>query len=221
MHSDTTTVFSGIYSFYWWLNHVDPTGFLLCFHGCFAAVSISVFKLSKQTSRRSTQRRRSRATIKENCSIVSGNELFTTRRSSLAVIVGSALISPVSAIPLLSPDTFPSPPHNYTYELGLFFSWLCAFLYLSSRIPQILLNRSRRSVEGIAIPMFICAVMGNSTYALSLLLSDEAMMGGHEFWIASLPYLLGSAGTLIFDALIFAQSAMYRDNIPKQEDQED
>ncbi len=59
------------------------------------------------------------------------------------------------------------------------------------------------------MPMFFCAAMGNTTYALSLLLSDAAIQGGHTFWISSLPFLLGSAGTLIFDFIIFCQSFMY------------
>ena len=57
--------------------------------------------------------------------------------------------------------------------------------------------------------MFACAVMGNLTYASSLLLSDAALNGGWVFWQGSLPYLLGSAGTLVFDAIIFGQSLRY------------
>jgi solute carrier family 66 (lysosomal lysine-arginine transporter), member 1 len=63
--------------------------------------------------------------------------------------------------------------------------------------------------------MFMAAVMGNLTYAISLLVksSDPAFLFG------ALPYLLGSAGTVfgaltkvMFDFVIFSQYLFYRDD---------
>lgn len=131
---------------------------------------------------------------------------LTWTASSLAASNVSSLLSNSDKILPTTPGT---PQHDNTYQLGLVFSWICALTYLSSRLPQILLNHSRRSVSGVSMPMFFCAVMGNTFYAASMILSDAAVYGGHEFWIGSLPFLLGSAGTLIFDGLIFSQSLVY------------
>jgi hypothetical protein len=126
-------------------------------------------------------------------------------------------LSPVNGLHFLlssSPSDPPSPSipndsDSTSYQIGIFFAWTCAGLYLSSRLPQILHNAQRQSVDGLALPMFACAVMGNLTYASSLVLSDAAIQGGWAFWKCSLPYLLGSAGTLVFDAIIFGQSLRY------------
>lgn len=70
-----------------------------------------------------------------------------------------------------------------------------------SRIPQIIHNFQRQSVEGLSVSMFVLAAAGNSTYVLSILTRslDPA------FLMNSLPFLVGSGGTLLFDLIIFAQ----------------
>ena len=126
--------------------------------------------------------------------------------SSLIIpIIVSSLASPVSA----QIDTITDNLHKLDYKIGLLFSWICALLYLSSRIPQILLNYNNKSVSGLSISMFICAFMGNLTYSTSLILSDDANAGGSEFWIKSIPFLVGSFGTLCQDLVIFLQSFLY------------
>jgi uncharacterized protein with PQ loop repeat len=124
--------------------------------------------------------------------------------STLSIIVATGLISPVSALTMQ--DTSSS-----TFQLGLVFSWICAFLYFCSRMPQIWLNYKRKSVQGLSISMFMCAVMGNLTYASGMILSDRAWYGGIDFWKTSLPFVIGSAGTLFFDAMIFMQSCYYHE----------
>lgn len=91
------------------------------------------------------------------------------------------------------------------YKFGLFLSWICAVLYLTSRIPQILLNYKNKSVHGLSLEMFFCAFMGNLTYAVSLLLSCNTP----GFWMKSTPFLVGSMGTLIQDLFIILQSHIY------------
>lgn len=44
---------------------------------------------------------------------------------------------------------------------GQIFGYICAVLYLGSRIPQILLNRRRQSTEGLNALFFLFACLGN------------------------------------------------------------
>jgi uncharacterized protein with PQ loop repeat len=94
---------------------------------------------------------------------------------------------------------------EYTYTIGRIVSWICTCLYLSSRIPQILLNFKRRSCHGLAIAMFMCALFGNITYATSILVKSL----DPEYLMRALPFLLGTAGTVVFDIIIFLQWVMY------------
>ena len=121
-------------------------------------------------------------------------------------IIASALASPVSARKIL----ISASQFSEYYQLGMILSWICAILYLTSRIPQILLNYNNKSVKGLSISMFACAFMGNLTYAISLITSDDAFEGDREFWIRSLPFLVGSVGTLLQDGIIFCQSRWYQ-----------
>ena len=51
---------------------------------------------------------------------------------------------------------------------GQAFGYLCAILYLGSRVPQLLLNYRRKSTEGVSLLFFLFACMGNLTYVLSI-----------------------------------------------------
>lgn len=92
--------------------------------------------------------------------------------------------------------------------LAQFFGWLCAFLYLGSRIPQILLNYERKSCEGISFMFFLFACLGNLTYVISILAID---MSWNYLWVNS-SWLAGSLGTLGLDFTIFIQFFLYNEN---------
>lgn len=97
--------------------------------------------------------------------------------------------------------------------VGRIFAWVCAFLYLASRLPQIFKNLQRKSVDGLSSALFIFAALGNLTYTTSIVLSPA--MDYHQKVIEAIPYLLGSIGTLIFDVIIFTQFFWYgRRTIP-------
>lgn len=109
-----------------------------------------------------------------------------------------------------SSDT-PSPPKDDSDYLNDFnplaqvFGWLCAFLYLGSRIPQILLNFERKSCEGISFLFFLFACLGNITYVVSIL----AVCTGRNYLLVNSSWLIGSFGTLAEDFIIFCQFFMY------------
>eukprot|EP00058_Branchiostoma_floridae_P028403 XP_002613894.1 hypothetical protein BRAFLDRAFT_208580 [Branchiostoma floridae] len=71
-------------------------------------------------------------------------------------------------------------------------------LYLGSRMPQIYKNWKRKSTEGLSIWMFSLAILGNLLYGLQILLQSTK---GY-FIIRHLPWLVGSLGTMTFDATV-------------------
>lgn len=102
-------------------------------------------------------------------------------------------------------DGVPAAPASLL--LGRLLSWLCTLLYLTSRLPQIYENHTRRSVAGLSILLFISAFLGNSLYAISILTSPlmDQDDGDGDYFRECMPFLLGSAGTLVFDAIILGQ----------------
>eukprot|EP01100_Stratorugosa_tubuloviscum_P001776 TRINITY_DN13_c0_g1_i1.p1 TRINITY_DN13_c0_g1~~TRINITY_DN13_c0_g1_i1.p1 ORF type:complete len:302 (+),score=88.42 TRINITY_DN13_c0_g1_i1:103-1008(+) len=91
---------------------------------------------------------------------------------------------------------------NSTEEIiGAVFSWISATLYVISRTPQIYKNFKRKSTEGLSRIMIIFAIMGNLTYATSVLLNPQ---GDY------IPFLVGSLGTLCFDFTLFSQTIIFK-----------
>ena len=106
---------------------------------------------------------------------------------------------------------------------GQIFGYLCAVLYLGSRIPQILLNYRRKSTEGVSMLFFLFACIGNLTYVLSIFAFEGTCHGPHGecesgeaarlYWryiLVNTSWLTGSLGTLFLDIGIFIQFFLYR-----------
>ncbi|KAI0647055.1 PQ loop repeat-domain-containing protein [Trametes meyenii] len=111
----------------------------------------------------------------------------------------------------------PVPPPTMEHIIGRISAWICTTLYLTSRLPQIWKNYVRKSVEGLSIYLFIFAFLGNFFYVASILSSPNLQTPGPEadaFMRESIPYLLGSGGTLMFDVTIVCQSLLYRPKFP-------
>ncbi|KAL1747564.1 PQ loop repeat-domain-containing protein [Schizophyllum fasciatum] len=116
-------------------------------------------------------------------------------------------------IDIASPDMVSISDAAGERILGRIFAWLCTTLYLTSRLPQIWKNFTRKSVEGLSMSLFIFAFLGNVFYVASILTSPNVHQpppASTAFIRESIPYLLGSAGTLTFDITIVAQSFIYR-----------
>ncbi|ORZ01616.1 PQ loop repeat-domain-containing protein [Syncephalastrum racemosum] len=90
--------------------------------------------------------------------------------------------------------------------IGRLFAWICTFLYLLSRIPQIRKNYKRKSVKGLSPALFVFAACGNLTYSMSILSNPN---NTRDSLIEAIPFLIGSAGTLTFDFTIFVQFLWY------------
>lgn len=106
---------------------------------------------------------------------------------------------------------------------GQVFGYLCAVLYLGSRVPQILLNYRRKSTEGVSMLFFLFACIGNLTYVLSIFAYEAHCSGKHgkcangeaariygRYILVNASWLLGSMGTLLLDMCIFVQFFLYR-----------
>ncbi|GMG27311.1 unnamed protein product [Ambrosiozyma monospora] len=128
----------------------------------------------------------------------------TTSSSSDSI---STSLSTLSTIPAISISLMSQE------SIGLTLAYLCTLIYWSSRIPQLYKNQKRHSVEGISPFLFGFALCGNLFYSLSILASPQFLVPGGDgdtdgrwhFLIDELPYLLGSGGTLVFDAFYFYQ----------------
>ena len=101
---------------------------------------------------------------------------------------------------------------DWLKDVGAALGWTSSAVYLLSRIPQILKNIKRGSVEGLSPVMFFCAVMGNMTYAAGILIRART----REAIIKALPYLVGSVGTLCFDFTILLQFLYYKNKLPRR-----
>ena len=115
---------------------------------------------------------------------------------------------------------------------GQIFGYICAVLYLGSRVPQILLNYRRKSTEGLNALFFLFACIGNLTYVFSIFAFEPICSSHrHGHWhesncapgeapsvygryiLVNLSWLIGSAGTLGLDFAVFAQFFLYRHNV--------
>ncbi|KZT70136.1 hypothetical protein DAEQUDRAFT_668272 [Daedalea quercina L-15889] len=105
------------------------------------------------------------------------------------------------------------PEHSVEFIVGRISAWICTTLYLSSRLPQIWKNFVRKSVEGLSVYLFVFAFLGNFFYVASILTSPKLGLPEPEataFIKESIPYLLGSGGTLVFDITIVTQTFIYK-----------
>ena len=129
--------------------------------------------------------------------------------SMSAVVSGVAVTGDVKRSSLFDADGA-----SWRRLVGRISGWLCARLYITSRIPQIWENHIRRSVAGISILLFIAAFSGNLLYTISVLTNPSANGDAARTYLQeSLPFLLGSGGTLVFDLMIVAQWAAWRNKV--------
>lgn len=138
-----------------------------------------------------------------------------------------------------SKTSTPDPEPLTMDPLGQVFGYLCAVLYLGSRLPQLLLNYRRKSTDGVSLLFFLFACIGNLTYVLSIMAYSPVCGGSAptadelssiyshrhrahcrpgeagalyiRYVLVNLSWLIGSFGTLLLDMAIFVQFFLYRD----------
>ncbi|KAK6356824.1 hypothetical protein TWF718_001164 [Orbilia javanica] len=148
-----------------------------------------------------------------------GNKLWRSIiRDGIAVsLVIFAGVAGYYLTPMKGDTKDPHIPEHKPLEFsfyGQIFGYLCAILYLGSRIPQIILNYQRKSCEGVAFLFFLFACLGNVTYVISILAYNPGKVeDGEGYWryvAVNASWLLGSLGTLGLDFVIFVQFFMYQ-----------
>jgi hypothetical protein len=129
-----------------------------------------------------------------------------------------------------NPATEEAPPTPLE-QAGSLLAWMSTFLYLGSRLPQLLKNFQRKSTAGLSFHLFLAAFCGNFFYSAALLTNPNAWYdfepyGGGGWadargndrarWVtAALPFFLGAAGVLGLDASVGVQFLIYGDATQK------
>ncbi|EGV66238.1 hypothetical protein CANTEDRAFT_112782 [Yamadazyma tenuis ATCC 10573] len=157
---------------------------------------------------------RHHAVIDSNSSSLSPSGKYDSTGSSPVqkTIVTASLVGIANSLPILTVRADDTSVGIRGESLGIFLAWCCTVVYIASRCPQLLKNYQRKSVDGINSILFGAALLGNLTYTFSILTSCEFVNGDNKsiFFMKELPYILGSAGTCIFDFLYFYQRRLYR-----------
>jgi len=83
--------------------------------------------------------------------------------------------------------------------------WVSAILFLGARIPQILKN-VKTKCEGLSPGLFLFAITGNGTYALSICFASMKP----EYLLANAPWLAGSVLVVFTDLIVIGQFVYYR-----------
>jgi len=155
------------------------------------------------------QRRDSFTKILEEEESNEGNVWMRNTLSILGVIAVGALgwaIAWASGVWKPTPEDINIPQASDKTPFGAeFLGYFSAVLYLGARIPQIVKNYRDKSCDGLALLFFLLSLMGNATYGLGILCHSLE----REYLITNTPWLIGSLGTMVEDAIIFVQFRMY------------
>lgn len=104
--------------------------------------------------------------------------------------------------------------------IGFVIGSISSVLYLFSRLPQIHTNFLRKSTQGISYSLFALVMLGNTLYGLSVLLKNpEEGQSEGSYVLHHLPWLVGSLGVLLLDAIISIQFLVYRNAASSAEHQ--
>ncbi|OBA21432.1 hypothetical protein METBIDRAFT_41974 [Metschnikowia bicuspidata var. bicuspidata NRRL YB-4993] len=113
--------------------------------------------------------------------------------------------------------------HYSSALVGTCSGWLSTCLYVSSRMPQLGKNFRSKSTAGVSPLLFVFAMTGNILYTVSiasdlyLLARYDQYLGTADFHAvlrAQIPFLVGSTGTVVFDAAILFQFWLYKKSAP-------
>ncbi|XP_076909767.1 vacuolar histidine transporter YPQ3-like [Bidens hawaiensis] len=90
--------------------------------------------------------------------------------------------------------------------IGTFLGWGMAAIYMGGCLPQILLNIRRGHVQGLNPLMFVFALLGNSTYVASILVSSMEWSKIQP----NLPWVVEASGCIMLDTFILTQFVYFR-----------
>ncbi|KAJ1142252.1 hypothetical protein NDU88_008579 [Pleurodeles waltl] len=135
-----------------------------------------------------------------------------TTFSFLESVNSAALQTPIDfkRRSLLSAGQAESESFATNEKIGFAIGAVSSLLYLLSRVPQILNNFRRKSTEGVALSLFVMAILGNLTYGMSVLVENpDQDQGEGSYMLHHLPWLIGSLGVVCLDLFILFQFFLY------------
>lgn len=122
----------------------------------------------------------------------------------------------ISSIVLLGCVTFSYMNGNINTSIlfGDIIGWLATGIFIVARIPQIMLNYKRESVEGLSLLSFIIITMANILFFSSILIIlYDLNVNEHMNYIKdNIQWLAGSGLSSVFDCIIFYQFYKYKLN---------
>ncbi|KAF3789647.1 Lysosomal amino acid transporter 1 [Nymphaea thermarum] len=127
-----------------------------------------------------------------------GLNVSAARRSHTSLSSDAAVIIPIGRKLLQVAGLSSSGNNNTTSALGTYLGWLMAIIYMGGRLPQIYLN-------GLNPLMFFLAVVGNATYAASILVSSIEWSKIEP----NLPWLFDAVACMVLDSVILVQFIYY------------
>lgn len=166
-------------------------------------------KPSRASSHNSTEEthllRRRSSTLTEIALQPQSQSVLTKFVLPIAIVIGAGCLGFFFSDSSAPRDDTPPPSISVGPQV---IGYLSAVLYLGARIPQIIQNHRRRSVDGLSLLFFMFSTLGNLTYAGQILLfrSDS------QYLLLNLSWLLGSLGTIFEDLIIFIQFYLYKDS---------
>ena len=91
-------------------------------------------------------------------------------------------------------------------------AWTATFIFIMSRIPQIILNTKRKSTEGLSLLSFIIINFANLFFFLSILivLVDLKQSEYITYIISNIQWIIGPICSTFFDIIIFYQFIKYK-----------
>jgi len=103
------------------------------------------------------------------------------------------------------PDDAPKQPEVVLEWKTQVLGYASAASYLGARVPQIVKNFQTRCA-GLSPALFFFAILGNSTYALSIIAASQE----RDYLIINASWLAGSALTVFLDITVLCQFMYYR-----------
>lgn len=97
----------------------------------------------------------------------------------------------------------------YDEQLGTIFGWTSSVLYIIGRLPQIYLNYTRKTTEGLSSLMYIFTILGNISYLLTILIYSTET---HYIYLNT-PWIIMIIISVIADIIVILQCNYYK--IPK------
>lgn len=94
----------------------------------------------------------------------------------------------------------------YNAEAGAVVGWISSVLYIIGRLPQLYMNYTRKSTEGLSILMYVFTILGNTCYLLSVLVYSIEP----EYINTNMPWIVMIVMTVSMDFVIIFQAFYYK-----------